>query len=141
MIKITKYQKLSEILNFIELYQAKYSDLSKDKIAEYLTNIHNETNYNLLIAEIENEIIGMAAYHYATMLYSGKYAQVTSLYVKTTARNQGVAHMLLKYIENSAKNAKCSNIVLDSFVTNKNSHQIYFREGYEIKTYHFMKKL
>ncbi|MBT4989610.1 MAG: GNAT family N-acetyltransferase [Rickettsiales bacterium] len=142
MIKITKYTKLSDILEFIPLFSEKYPDLSSDELEKYLTSVINTNEYVLLIAKTQNgEVAGMAAYHIGTMLYCGKFIQVSSLYVKHTARNKGIALMLLTSIETEGKNQNCDNIVLDSFVTNIESHDIYQRLGFERKTYHFMKNL
>lgn len=141
MITITKYNSLSDILNFIPLFSEKYTDLSAQDLKEYLTAVSESNGYSLLIATNDDEVVGMAAYHFGTMLYCGKFVQVTSLYVKEASRKQGIAHQLLSYIETEGKQQGCNNIVLDSFVHNKDAHEIYSRAGYKIGTYHFMKSL
>ncbi|MBT4922741.1 MAG: GNAT family N-acetyltransferase [Rickettsiales bacterium] len=141
MIKVTKYTKLSDILEFIPLFAEKYTDLTNSELIEYLISVSESNGYALLIASIDDKVVGMAAYHIGTMLYCGKFIQVTSLYVKSESRNQGVAHNLLTFIESDGVKQNCNNIVLDSFVTNKDAHEIYFKAGYEVKTYHFMKSL
>ena len=142
MIKITKYSKLSDILEFVPIFREKYANLSTEEIEYYLSITVKTSRYNLLIAQNEqDEVIGMAAFHIGAMLYCGKYIQVSSLYVRDNSRNQGVAQLLMGNIEMEGKAKDCDNIVLDSFTNNTTSHDFYQKLGFEKKTIHFMKKL
>jgi len=142
MIKITKYSKLSDILEFVPIFREKYANLSTEEIEYYLSITVKTSRYNLLIAQNEqDEVIGMAAFHIGAMLYCGKYIQVSSLYVRDNSRNQGIAQLLMGNIEMEGKAKDCDNIVLDSFTNNTTSHDFYQKLGFEKKTIHFMKKL
>ncbi|MBL6785384.1 MAG: GNAT family N-acetyltransferase [Rickettsiales bacterium] len=142
MIKITKYRTLSDILKFKDLFLEKYPNLTESKISEYLQDICKTNDYSLLIAEdSDNNILAMCGFHIGTMIYCGKFIQVTSLYVKQAARNQGIAQQLLNNIEIEGKKNNCDNIVLDSFIHNESSHDLYNRFGFTKQTYHFMKKI
>jgi GNAT superfamily N-acetyltransferase len=142
MIKITKYSKLSDILEFVPIFREKYANLSAEEIEYYLSITVKTSKYRLLIAQNENEeVIGMAAFHIGAMLYCGKYIQVSSLFVRDNSRNQGVAQLLMGNIEMEGKAKNCDNIVLDSFTNNITSHEFYQKLGFEKKTIHFMKKL
>jgi GNAT superfamily N-acetyltransferase len=52
-----------------------------------------------------------------------------------------VGKKILNYLEKKARDLDCEKMVLDSYVENKRSHPLYFREGFYIRGFHYMKDL
>ena len=76
-----------------------------------------------------------------TMLYCGRYLQISNLVVDKDFRSLGVGENILKYFEEKALKINCNKIVLDSYIENKKSHNLYYRLGFYVRGFHFMKDI
>ena len=56
-------------------------------------------------------------------------------------RSKGVGKLLMTWMYAEAKKLKCTTIILDAYVENGFGHKFYFREGFVIKGFHFLKKI
>lgn len=138
-VKITKYffqtKKIINLLN--ELYPEKsYTELKKG-----LCLLKKNPDFHLLTASNDQEIIATACLHSGYLLYCAKYLQISSLYIKPNFRNLGIAQKFFEEAEKIAHKNSCNQMVLDSYITNNNSHKTYYRENFSINAYHFVKKL
>jgi len=141
MIKIKRHTNLIAIRKALPLFEKLYPKKSRKEILDGLRILKKNHRYSLLIAYKDKEAVGIVGLSIGFLLYSGKYLQISSLYIDPKHRNEGIAQALFATADQVAKAQNCEKIVLDSYVTNQESHKTYLREDFEIKAYHFMKEL
>ena len=97
--------------------------------------------YRQMIVQEQGECIALAGYWINTKLYCGRYAELDNVIVTANHRDRGVGRLLCQQIEAEAIRQGCKTVLLDAYVENSKAHRFYFREGYIIRGYHFLKKL
>jgi ribosomal protein S18 acetylase RimI-like enzyme len=140
-MQITEYQATSDMLPFFKLIGQLYPKMSKKEFTTKLTEMVEKQGYKMIVVFEEGKPVGLAGYIIATMFYCDKYAQVMNIIVDKKYRQMAVGSKLLDYIQKRAKAEGCKKLVLDSYVTNKNSHKLYMKEEFTIEGFHFMKNL
>ena len=95
----------------------------------------------MIAAFVDEKIVGIGGYWISRMLYCGRYLQLSSFIVDEEKRSLGVGKKILEEAQKIAAQNSCDKIVLDSFVENRKSHPLYFREGFHISAFHFVKNL
>jgi GNAT superfamily N-acetyltransferase len=144
---LSNYQEMLSAYDLIDQrYQISYQDYQKNlaemikrnafKMIAVCQNIENNQSNKL-----EKKIIGISGYSISLMLYCKRFLQLSSFIVDEKYRNLGVGKLILAKAEEIAKENDCQKIVLDSFTINKKSHHLYFREGFKISAFHFIKDL
>jgi GNAT superfamily N-acetyltransferase len=135
-------------LNYIEemdmaypLISQVYANMSFDDYKARVKEMVEENNYRMVAAYMNDKLVGVSGYWVFLMLYCGRYLQASNLVVDKDCRSLGIGKKILDCLEEKAKKFECEKIVLDSYVENKRSHPLYFREGYYIRGFHFMKDL
>lgn len=109
---------------------------------EELLHLMLQHNYRMVGAfDASEKCVGLSGYWVAAKLYSGKYLEVDNFVVEEAHRSSGVGKLLLHWMEQQARQQGCDTIMLDAYVTNSAAHRFYFREGFQIKGYHFLKSL
>ena len=99
------------------------------------------SNFKMIGAFIDSKIIGISSYNISRMFYCAKFLRISNLIIDKKYRNKKIGTKMINYLEKKARNNNCKNIILDSFIGNKKSHSLYFREGFFIRGFHFIKNL
>lgn len=86
-------------------------------------------------------LIGVFGLWFATRHYAGKTCEPDHVYIKPTSRSKGLGKAVFKWIFDYVKTKECETSELNSYVENYPSHKFYMNLGYDIKGYHFLKKL
>jgi len=143
IFKISK--NLKEIKQSYSLISNHYQkqDLNQSKFDEIIKEMISRNNYQMLMVFVkekaEKKLIAVCGFWIARMFYCGRYLQISNLIVSEKYRSNGVGKKVLQYIENIALKHDCQKVVLDSYTENKKSHSLYFKEGFYIRGFHFMK--
>ena len=87
------------------------------------------------------DCIALAGFWINTKLYCGKYVELDNVIVAPGNQGRGVGKMLCRFVEEEALKQGCTTALLDAYVENAAAHKFYFREGYKIRGYHFLKHL
>lgn len=98
-------------------------------------------NFKMIGLWLKNKLVGVCGYYVASMFYCGRYLQISNFIIDENYRNQGIGSYLMMHLEKLAKELGCQKFVLDSYTENKKSHSLYFRQGFYIRGFHFMKDL
>ena len=141
MIKIKTYKYIFNLKNALSLLGELYQNKNQQELKTALHILKKQQDFHLLIAYKNNNAVAIACVNSGYLIYCAKYLQLSSLYIKPEFRNIGIAQSLFNEAEKIALKTKCSKIVLDSYITNNNSHKTYFRENFSINAYHFTKEL
>lgn len=123
------------------LVHQMYDQMDFDTYKSYVKEMIATNNYKMVAAFIGDKMIGVAGYWSFLMLYCGRYLQASNLVVDKDSRSRGIGKKILHYLEEKAKSLDCKKIVLDSYLENKKSHPLYFRQNFYIRGFHFMKDL
>ena len=130
----------AEMLEHLSLIQQMYPKMTADSYAERLEDMI-PLSYKQ-VAVFENEIcIAISGYWVLTRLYCGKYIDVDNFIVDEAYRSKGVGKIMLNWMEEEGKRQGCRFSILDAYVENFNAHKFYFRHGYTVRGYHFLKRL
>jgi len=140
-IEIRKLDNLEEMLLTYPIIKQRYLEMSFEDFHSKISEMIKMNDFKMVGAFLGNEIVGVAGYWVLLMLYCGHYIQVSSFIVDEEKRGFGIGGKILGEIEKIGRATKCEKIILDSYTENKKSHPLYFREGFHIRGFHFMKDI
>ena len=87
------------------------------------------------------ELITYAGVAVQTNLYHKRHLYVFDLVSDEKYRSGGYGAMMLEYLEDFAKTCMCENIVLSSGFEREAAHRFYEKNGFDKKSYIFLKKV
>jgi len=97
--------------------------------------------FQLAFIEEQGRVLAVSGCRIYTNLSMGKNLYVDDLVTAADARSKGYGERLLRWLRARAVEAGCNVLHLDSGTHRGRAHKLYFREGFEIASYHFSKKL
>ncbi len=111
-------------------------------IEERLNRIlEQHPNYHLFGAFCGEELAGVSGAWIATKIWCGRYLEIDNLVVSPTHRSSGIGSQLIRRLETLGREHDCKVVVLDSYSSNHPSHRLYYRLGFEIWGFHFVKPI
>lgn len=137
---LVEWNELGEMMTGLELLQIAYPQLSENQLCQYLGEMVPH-RYSMVAILEDDRVIALTGYWQHTKIWKGRILEIDNMIVHPDFRSRGLGKKLLDYLEQKAKDNGCQAMVLDAFVKNHRAHQLYFREGYIIKGYHFLKDL
>lgn len=140
-VLIREISKKDEMMTSYSLVNQMYKKMTKEEFSSALDEMIMRNDYKMVAAFLDGKLVGVSGYWISRMLYCGRYLQASNLVVDENTRQQGIGKKLLNHLEEKAKELDCNKLVLDSYTENKKSHPLYFREGFYIRGFHFMKDL
>ena len=100
-----------------------------------------EQNYECFGIFYEEKLVGVFGLWIMTRHYAGRSLEPDHIYIEEEYRSKGFGKELFRFIYEYAEEKGCETSELNSYVSNYRSHKFYLNQGYEIKGYHFLKKL
>ncbi|MFB9057955.1 GNAT family N-acetyltransferase [Mariniflexile ostreae] len=85
-------------------------------------------------------LIGVSGLWFCTRHYSGRSMELDHVYIEDGYRKKGLGQQFFKWLQNYAKEKNCEVAELNTYVANIQSHKFYYKEGFEILGFHFLKK-
>ncbi|OBS08059.1 GNAT family N-acetyltransferase [Acidihalobacter prosperus] len=110
---------------------------------EFVTRVRRQMagGFRLALLEDEGDVQAVAGFRLNENLAIGRFLYVDDLVTDQTARSQGHGRRLLEWLEQTAREAGCSQLVLDSGVQRFDAHRFYLRAGYAIRSHHLSRML
>lgn len=93
--------------------------------------------YLVAYLEEDGDVLCVAGYRFLENLAWGKFLYVDNLVTDSNKRSMGAGARLLSWLTEEARQQSCHALQLDSGVQRFGAHRFYFREGLEIRSYHF----
>ncbi len=87
------------------------------------------------------KLISYAGVAVQTNLYHKRHLYVFDLVTDEAHRTKGYGKMMLEYLQDYAKTCMCENIVLSSGFAKEKAHEFYERNGFEKRSFVFLKAL
>lgn len=110
--------------------------------SERRIQFYKQDGYRLLMAELGDQTIAFIALHwYRAIHHSEMIGRVVAFCVDERYRAKGSGSRLLKYAEDFFQDLHCMKVELTSNLRRKESHEFYFRRGYQQTSMHFVKFL
>lgn len=100
------------------------------KVKERIKYILENTNDIILVAYINNEVIGYIHGSQYELLYSDSLINILGFVVKESYRRMGIGRALIDKLEGFAKENRYSGIRLVSGINRENAHRFYEENGY-----------
>ena len=100
-----------------------------------------DQNYECFGIFLGEKQVGIFGLWFMTRHYAGRSCEPDHIYIDENYRSMGIGKKLFSFIHDYALQKGCETSELNSYVSNYRSHKFYLNEGYEIKGYHFLKKL
>lgn len=104
------------------------TSVMKERIRHILTR----EDHAVLVACLEDQVVGWIDVGIATHLQSGEYAEIGGLVVGTTVRNLGIGRKLVAAAEKWAFDRGTRVMIVRSQIKRERAHSFYLREGYEL---------
>ncbi len=114
------------------LAELGYPDNTPGEVAERLGAWEEESNGTVLVAEMEGNGVGLAAWTAIPYLErAGRWGRLVALVVAGDIRSRGVARRLVAAAEQWARTRGCSAMELTSSRSREVAREFYRRLGYE----------
>jgi GNAT superfamily N-acetyltransferase len=97
--------------------------------------------YHLLYAARGGRPVAAAGFRLGETLAWGPFLYVDDLVTRESERSHGHGAALLRWLERHAREAGCAELHLDSGVQREHAHRFYRREGLDVSSHHFSRKL
>jgi len=130
MVKIRE-AKIEDLPAIITLIKRNNESLSEDLAALFRVKNPNE-EYKLFVAEEDDKIVGFSRVHFYKWNRS---AYVINLLVDMGYRRRGIGTLLLKIMEEFAKEKKARVLMFDTAVDNIPALNLYLKSGFRICGY------
>ena len=103
--------------------------------------IADHTHYQLWGAITGGELVGVAGIWLGTKVWCGSYLEIDNLVIHPDFQSKGLGTLLIRQFESIAREHNCPVMVIDSYTTNHASHRLYHKLGFEIWSFHFIRKI
>jgi len=140
-LTFTNVKDVKSMLGAFEIIKQSHPSLTKSQYQELLKEMIGSNQYQMVLVHLDKNLVAVAGISIFTMLYCGRYMQISNLVVDSQYRNLKIGEAVLGYCQQMAIDHKCNKLVLDSYIENKLSHNLYYRQGFYIRGFHFMKDL
>ncbi len=95
-------------------------------------------NYGQVVVMDGDAIAGLTGFWIGSKLWCGKYLELDNVVVAERYRSKGVGKMLFDFMEERAKEEKCTMLALDSYTTNFKAHKFFYGQGFAPRGFHFI---
>lgn len=129
--------QLPDIYPFIALLN---EGMTEARFLELLA-LMTARQYRCLAAFDGERMAGICGFWLGAQFFSGKQIEIDNLIVLPEYRGEKLGSRLTQAVESLARNEGCELAFLKAYTHNHSSHRFYFREGYHILGYGFVKAL
>lgn len=140
-ILVKNLESQEDMLQAYEIVKQRYKNMTLESFVNQISEMIEMNDFKMIGAFLDDKLVGVCGYWVLRMLYCGRYIQLSSFIVDEEKRGEGIGKRILQEIEKIGKKLSCEKVILDSFTENKKSHALYYREGFYIRGFHFMKDL
>jgi GNAT superfamily N-acetyltransferase len=133
-----------DVIQLVPLMDQLGYPTSLGKLESRLNNIHFQSNYHTLVAELNNKIVGVVGLcHNLFYEYDSSYVRIVAFVVDTNHRRKGIGEKLMHEAEKWATRQGVAYVMLNSGnrEERKAAHKFYHDMGYESKSTGFSKPL
>ena len=142
-MEITRLEE-TDLSELAKLYAEFWNEPSSvEKMTETFRRIGEDERYQLLVVRLHEKIVGSLLGVFCENLYGNcnPFLVVEDVIVSKNHRRMGIGTMLMKKIEEIARNKNCENMIFVT-ETDRNAAIAFYKSlGFEYEKYHGFKKL
>lgn len=139
MLEIQELKSHKEFQEAFDVMSELRQDLDEETYLGLLESMTRE-GYRLFALRDTGVIVSLAGVAIITNFYYGRHVWVYDLVTKNNARSKGYGRYLMKFIEDFARQEKCTVVALSSGFQRKDAHRFYQeRMNYDKLSYVFKK--
>lgn len=136
-IKLISDKSIKSIIPLVTLLNpGKDEKVLLSRLEEMMKN-----GYQCLGVYDKEKLIGICGLWTLTKFYVGKHLEPDNVVIAPEYRNKGVGEMMMKWVENHARELNCDAIELNAYVENSKGIEFWKRMGFNIRGHHFQKLL
>jgi GNAT superfamily N-acetyltransferase len=139
-VTLREIAESSEFAAMYPLVKLTNPDLTRRDFDALLAEMRPQ-GYRCVGAWQGGKLVAICGFWRGTRFWCRRFIDLDNVVVEPRLRSTGIGKKLVAWVEKEAKRHKCSLMGLDSYTTAHAAHRFYFREGYIILGYHFVKKL
>ena len=127
----------------LQLAEPVHRQLRPQLEADYTGNMQRvfAAGGEMCVALDGERIAGLALFRVYENTFLGQQLYVDDLVTDEVLRSRGVGKALLDFLSGLARARGCKAVTLDSGTQRERAHAFYFREGFTIRAFHFVKPL
>lgn len=95
----------------------------------------------MAVAVEGEQVGGVCVFRMVDRTVNGREMYCDDLVSDESKRSMGVGHALVAHMEALARERGCNVVTLDSGTQRPQAHKFYFREGFTVTAFHFLKSL
>lgn len=118
-----------------------YPTMTEETYLERLSQAKGMNYRQFAYITNEGDCIGVIGLWLFPRVWCGLQGDIDNVVIDSASRSQGLGKLLLDKAIAVAKADGADIMTLDTFVENPESHRFYFREGFAIRGYHFVRPL
>jgi len=131
---------LKELYTVYELLKQLRQELSYDEFEDLIYDMRY-MEYKMIGIFEKDQLICYAGVAVQTNLYHKRHLYIYDLVTDVTMRSKGYGKMMLEYLRDYAKMAACEHLVLSSGIQREDAHRFYETEGFNKKSFLFVKAI
>ncbi len=131
----------SQCSEIVKLTCLLNDNLSPDLILIRQEQMFLQDNYRCFGLYINNILVGVSGAWLTTRLYSGKQLEIDHFIIHPNHQDKGLGQRFIDFLQEYALQQNCESVELNAYVSNHLSHRFYFKNGFKILGYHFVKRL
>ena len=131
---------LKELYTAYDVVSQLRTELSYQEFEDLIYDMR-DIQYKMFGIMEANELITYAGVAVQTNLYHKRHLYVFDLVTDEKYRGKKYAKMMLEYLVDFAKVCMCENLVLSSSLVRENTHRFYESNGFEKKSFVFLKTI
>ena len=131
---------LKELYTVYDLLKQLRQELSYDEFEDLIYEMRH-MEYKMIGIFEKDILVCYAGVAVQTNLYHKRHLYIFDLVTDAVLRSRGYGKMMLEYLADYAKMAACENLVLSSGLQREDAHRFYMAEGFEKKSYLFVKSI
>lgn len=131
---------LKELLSVYDVVSQLRTELTYDEFEDLIYEMRS-IEYKMIGVMDDEILITYAGVAIGTNLYHKRHLFVFDLVTDKKYRGSGYGKMILEYLHDYAKMGMCENIVLSSGFKREGAHKFYEQNGFEKKSFVFLKRV
>lgn len=136
-MEIRELKTKEEMLESFDVLLEVYPTMTMEEYDREL-DVMIPHNYGQVVVMDGNAIAGLTGFWIGSKLWCGKYLELDNVVVAERYRSKGVGKMLFDFMEERAKEEKCTMLALDSYTTNFKAHKFFYGQGFAPRGFHFI---
>ena len=131
---------LKELESIYDVLGQLRKELSYKEFEDLIYDMRH-MEYKMIGLLERGELVSYAGVAVQTNLYHKRHLYIFDLVTQKAFRSRGYGKMMMEYLCDYAKTAACENLVLSSGLQREEAHRFYEKEGFDKKSYLFVKAI